>query len=599
MRLFIKDIKNIINTTYLDIRSHFSEYFKVIIYVQLITLFFALPLISFLLQQSFNISGLEGLTEANFSQLFSSPLGIALLLFSIFVIVLIVFIELTLYIYILDCHQKNTIFSWKQFLRYMIKKSRNILVFQFLILFLYFIIIMPLGGLNFVSTITRNIRLPNFISGELLKSTLGTIIYSLAVLIIIYINIRLSFTLFFYMLNDESSIRKSMRSSIKYTSKLSLKIIMTIAVFFIMFTLIFAVAQILVFVPVILADKFAIKIAVYVAGVSLTAFMILTFALLGIAKITFSNAIKYIYLQATNQTVDLQYNKKVTQKSIPRTLKLALVVYIIFLLLANTRFLSNVIYETNTKIIAHRGGDTKVAVENTIEALVASEKFNPDYVELDVMETNDGELIIFHDTSLRRLANDNREIADLTLDELKNIELHVNGKIGRIPTLEEFITQAKRLNIKLLIEVKLHGKESDQMINNLVSMLQKHQVESDYIVQSFDMDILNQVKTMDKNIPVSFIIAINIGNLVSTDTEFVTIEDFSVRPHILNQARERNIGVFVWTINEKELMLNYMSQNIDGLITNELQMALDAKEQLKQTNTITGKLKISLNNLLN
>ena len=236
MRLFIKDIKNIINTTYLDIRSHFSEYFKVIIYVQLITLFFALPLISFLLQQSFNISGLEGLTEANFSQLFSSPLGIALLLFSIFVIVLIVFIELTLYIYILDCHQKNTIFSWKQFLRYMIKKSRNILVFQFLILFLYFIIIMPLGGLNFVSTITRNIRLPNFISGELLKSTLGTIIYSLAVLIIIYINIRLSFTLFFYMLNDESSIRKSMRSSIKYTSKLSLKIIMTIAVFFIMFT---------------------------------------------------------------------------------------------------------------------------------------------------------------------------------------------------------------------------------------------------------------------------------------------------------------------------------------------------------------------------
>ena len=79
-----------------------------------------------------------------------------------------------------------------------------------------------------------------------------------------------------------------------------------------------------------------------------------------------------------------------------------------------------------------------------------------DYAEIDVLQTKDGELAVIHDLKLKRLANANVHVSDLTMAELRRLTLSQDGLSGQISTLDEIIKLANG-KIKLNIEVKLHG----------------------------------------------------------------------------------------------------------------------------------------------
>ena len=92
-----------------------------------------------------------------------------------------------------------------------------------------------------------------------------------------------------------------------------------------------------------------------------------------------------------------------------------------------------------------------------------------DYAEIDVLQTKDGELAVIHDLKLKRLANANVQVSDLTMDELRQLTLSQDGFSGQISTLDEIIKLAKG-KIKLNIEVKLHGGEKD-FVNKVLKRL--------------------------------------------------------------------------------------------------------------------------------
>ena len=68
--------------------------------------------------------------------------------------------------------------------------------------------------------------------------------------------------------------------------------------------------------------------------------------------------------------------------------------------------------------IAHRGACLELQ-EDTLAALVRASACGADVVECDPRPTKDGQLVIFHDEDLFRLAGDSARVADLTLDELR------------------------------------------------------------------------------------------------------------------------------------------------------------------------------------
>ena len=69
-----------------------------------------------------------------------------------------------------------------------------------------------------------------------------------------------------------------------------------------------------------------------------------------------------------------------------------------------------------------------------------------DWAELDVQQTADGEVIVMHDSNLKRTTGLDKEVWQVTWDEIKDLD---NGswfdkkyQTVRIPTLEEVLKSA-------------------------------------------------------------------------------------------------------------------------------------------------------------
>ncbi len=100
---------------------------------------------------------------------------------------------------------------------------------------------------------------------------------------------------------------------------------------------------------------------------------------------------------------------------------------------------------------AHRGyHDKPVVPENSLPAFrrAIERGFG---AELDVHLLKDGTLAVFHDSDLKRCANVEGEIEDLTLDELK--QLRLEGTDEQIPTFDEVLALFEH-ETPLIIELK-------------------------------------------------------------------------------------------------------------------------------------------------
>src|SRR5262245_51611322 len=84
-------------------------------------------------------------------------------------------------------------------------------------------------------------------------------------------------------------------------------------------------------------------------------------------------------------------------------------------------------------VIGHRGASAR-APENSVEAFARARTDGADGVELDVLCCATGEVVVFHDDDLVRLAGRPERIDALSLAALR--EVHLQGG-ARIPTLEE------------------------------------------------------------------------------------------------------------------------------------------------------------------
>ncbi len=131
---------------------------------------------------------------------------------------------------------------------------------------------------------------------------------------------------------------------------------------------------------------------------------------------------------------------------------------------------------------AHRGlhSASRELVENTLPAFEAA--CRKDYgIELDIQFTADGQVVVFHDDDLSRLAGDARMVCEVTLEELRRMPL-MGVENARVPTLREAL-DAVGGRVPLLIELKT-GRRNADLCQALMEHLKGYPGE--YIVESFN-----------------------------------------------------------------------------------------------------------------
>jgi len=101
-------------------------------------------------------------------------------------------------------------------------------------------------------------------------------------------------------------------------------------------------------------------------------------------------------------------------------------------------------------VVAHRGFKA-VAPENTIAAFDAAAAVGADYMELDVHETRDGELILMHDAKVDRTTHTKGAVRDLTFAEIRKLDA---GRGQQVPTLREALLWGKQKGVRIDIDHK-------------------------------------------------------------------------------------------------------------------------------------------------
>lgn len=130
-------------------------------------------------------------------------------------------------------------------------------------------------------------------------------------------------------------------------------------------------------------------------------------------------------------------------------------------------------------VVSHRG-DWRNACENSIEAIENAIAMGVDVVEIDLARTKDGHLILMHDDKVDRTTTGKGLVEELTLQEIKQLNLR-NGcnikTIYKVPTLEEALLTAKG-------RIMLNLDKAFEYFDQVYALLEKTGTENLVIMKS-------------------------------------------------------------------------------------------------------------------
>jgi glycerophosphoryl diester phosphodiesterase len=232
-------------------------------------------------------------------------------------------------------------------------------------------------------------------------------------------------------------------------------------------------------------------------------------------------------------------------------------------------------------VAAHRGYSL-VAPENTLAAFRKSIEVGADYVELDVQETKDGRLIVNHDRDMMRVAGDPRRVAELTLAEIKTLD--VGRRIGpefvgeRVPTLDEVIDQT-RGKIGLQIELKYYAKD-DGLAEKVAALIDRLKFEAECVVISLDYEALLKAKARNPRVKTAAIITYALGDVNRLDVDALSVHTKFIDNRLLREAKTQGKPVYAWTVDDPHQMLALIERGVSSLVTNVPSLAVSLRREL-------------------
>jgi glycerophosphoryl diester phosphodiesterase len=251
-------------------------------------------------------------------------------------------------------------------------------------------------------------------------------------------------------------------------------------------------------------------------------------------------------------------------------------------------------------VVAHRGA-SGYAPENTLAAVDAAHDLGIDWVENDVHRTRDGELVVLHDTDLKRTTDVEQvfpdrapwAVKDFTAAELAKLD--AGSWFGtrfagtRVPTLTQFLHRLERNRQKLLLEIKspatYPGIERDIIrVLGRSGWLDRSHVRNRLVIQSFGADSVKKVHTLRPDITTGFLGTPAVADLPSyaafTDQinpSHTTIgADYVAAVQRLKGPHGKRLRVNTWTVNKAVDAVRVRDYGVDGIITNFPDVVRDA-----------------------
>ena len=179
----------------------------------------------------------------------------------------------------------------------------------------------------------------------------------------------------------------------------------------------------------------------------------------------------------------------------------------------------------------------------------------------------DNQIVIFHDATLERLAGSERKISEMTLPELKEIDL---GEGQTLATLDELF---EMMGPQLLynIEIKGFNRRNNGLEAAVADRVESFGLQELTLISSFNpFSVRRARKIFSRSVPVALIRAPGYYKYT-----YLLASEQADHPHYslvdesyMAWAKKRGYRVHVWTVDDPQEAARLASLGVHGIISN-------------------------------
>ncbi len=578
-----------------EFKFRFPYFLKYEIFTKILLSLIILPIFTFIINAILKKAGFDLLVNSQIISFGFSKIGLLVMLILYIAAIIITLIEIGgLIIINNNLITGETSSDYYSLLLFISKKIPNFLGIGGIVSILFIFIFISFTGINIFSYLGIPRTVPPFIKTYIDENTLFTLLYFLLIGILLYFSIIWIFSLHFILLENKGGLLalKSSSNLIKKNKKLFFTYLITGTI--VTLVLLFIISNmyngfILLLQNIInhnnLIGIFLLGLSIFLSQVGSILLSFITVPLI----VYFLTDLFYLLKESPPLT--LNYNSKKHGNIIDRILKnkngkttllLTFIVFLVVTIYITISSIRNILYDV--QITAHKG-NIFIAIENTLEAIEVAAEQGAHYAEIDIQQSKDRQLFLFHDTNLKRIVGINKSIRDLTYEEISKIDINSYGggklKGNRIPLLEDAIVLAQDKHIKLNIELKTNDN-NETVAKDLINLLEKHNFIYNCVVTSFNYDVLQEVKKINPKVKTGYLMYLIKGDLNKLNVDFISIEETIATKKIIDDAHTLGMEVHVWTVNDKNNIEKFINLGVDNIITDQVELSFKTLQNLKQ-----------------
>jgi glycerophosphoryl diester phosphodiesterase len=237
-------------------------------------------------------------------------------------------------------------------------------------------------------------------------------------------------------------------------------------------------------------------------------------------------------------------------------------------------------------IFAHRGG-MGLCIENTLPCFLKALNYNVG-IETDVQLTRDNKLICFHDYVLN-LNSKRYNVADLTYQELKNLEFPDNREI---PTIHElFNLVLNEHDVRLSFDIR--GRKAGKV---LITIAKQYGLLDKIEISDRRMIVLSQLRKFEKNVKLIYTLQENITKVNDTNINFEKLQNLNVKAVNLKSSRanmkniyeivKHNLECYVWDVNNKSRLYKIIkmeNKKVSAIYTDYPNLAISIRNEIEES----------------
>ena len=240
-------------------------------------------------------------------------------------------------------------------------------------------------------------------------------------------------------------------------------------------------------------------------------------------------------------------------------------------------------------IFAHRGASVH-APENTLAAFELAIEQGADGIELDVKLSADGQVVVIHDPTVDRTTGAQGRVKDMTLAELRALDagsfMSATFMGEKVPMLEDVF---ERVGNRTFINVELtnYTTPRDHLVESVCMLVKRFGLQKRVLFSSFLASNLSKSRSYLPEVPTGLLALGGFLGMWARSFGFAFGSYNALHPNLKDATQQQiyyvhrlNKRAHVWTVNDEADMRRLFKWGVDGIFTDDPQLAVRVRGEL-------------------